>query len=71
MGVQSVFDSCWGSSKAAECLRADEGARMCTPVNTIWRADLVDVTSQIPGSHGHVFMDGCNGFINELVQSHV
>ena len=58
-----------GWSKAAECYRADEGMRMCTPVYSICSADLVDVTSQFTGSHGDVVVKGRKGFTNERVQS--
>jgi len=70
-----VFQVCLilagGWSKTAECWRADESRRVCTPVNAICSTDLVDVTSRFTGSHGNVFVDGRNGFTNERVESHI
>ena len=60
-----------GWSKAADCWRADDGRRTCTPVYTICSPDLVDVASQFTGSHVDVSMNSRDGFSNESVQSHI
>ena len=60
-----------GCSKAPGCQRADEDRRVCTPVDTMCSADLVDVTSQFTGSHVDVFVHGRNSFTNERVHSHI
>jgi len=70
-----VFQACLilagGWSKAADCWRADDGSRTCTPVHTIGSADLVDAASQFTGRHVDVSVDGRDGVANERVKSHI